>query len=42
MEIEEFMNVVVGCFIIFGVSFVAALTDGPFGIFHEIRAKLKS
>lgn len=42
MNIEEFLNLIVGCFIVFGAAFAAALTDGPFGIFYAVRKKIAS
>jgi predicted Co/Zn/Cd cation transporter (cation efflux family) len=41
MEIEEFCKLVAACLIVFGISFAAAVTDGPFGIFDLIRTKIE-
>ena len=40
MGIEEFLRLIAGCLIVFGLSFTAALTDGPFGIFSKVRDKV--
>ena len=42
MRVEEFFRLTEGCLIVFGLSFTAALTDGPFGIFDKIRTKIAS
>tara|TARA_R110000868_G_scaffold14671_12_gene68027 strand:+ start:1016 stop:1315 length:300 start_codon:yes stop_codon:yes gene_type:complete len=42
MRVEEFFRLIEGCLIVFGLSFTAALTDGPFGIFDKIRTKIAS
>jgi hypothetical protein len=42
MTIEEFFRLIAGCLIIFGLSFSATLTLGPFGLFKLVRDKLGS
>lgn len=42
MVLDEFLKLLAGWFIIYGLAFMAALTDGPFGVFQTIRAKVKS
>lgn len=42
MSTEEFLKLIAGWLIIYGLAFMVALTDGPFGVFHAFRKKVKS